>query len=179
MSSDSVSGGAVSGDPAAIAAAIPGDPAVVLIDGRSGSGKSALATSLAGALDAQLLRLDDVYPGWEGLKTASEQVAVILETGRWQRWDWASERLAERHTLDLTRPLILEGGGALTRASRARATYGIWVELDEQARKVRALARDGTAYEPHWENWAAQEQRHIDRERPDLLADLVLAGIGL
>jgi cytidylate kinase len=162
-------------------ARITGDPPIVLIDGRSGSGKTELATALAKVLDAQLhdaqlLRLDDVYPGWDGLDAASKQVAVILETGRWQRWDWALGRRAEWNTLELDQPLIVEGTGSLTLASRARATYGIWVELDEPTRKTRALARDGAMYAPHWDAWAAQEQRLFDRERPDLLADLVIDG---
>jgi dephospho-CoA kinase len=163
----------------AIAAGIIGDPSIVLIDGRSGSGKTELATALAAALGAQVLRLDDVYPGWDGLEAASKQLAVILETGRWQRWDWTSGRLAEQHTLDLSRPLIVEGSGTLTRATLAHATYAIWVELDEPTRKRRALARDGEMYEPHWDAWAVQEQRHFERDRPDLLADLVVSQHGL
>jgi uridine kinase len=155
---------------------IPGDPPIVLIDGRSGSGKTGLATALADVLGAPLLRLDDVYPGWDGLEDASGQVPVILETGRWRRWDWAAGRLAEWNTLDRGRPLIVEGSGALTRASRDRATFGIWVELDASTRKTRALARDGAMYEPRWDAWAAQEQRHFERERPDLLADVVVDG---
>ncbi|MDQ1550836.1 MAG: hypothetical protein QOD50_258, partial [Actinomycetota bacterium] len=62
----------------------------------------------------------------------------------------------------------------LSRANRALATFGVWVELDEPTRKARALARDGAAYEPHWDDWAAQEQRFVDRERPDFLADYVV-----
>ena len=54
------------------------------------------------------------------------------------------------------------------------ATLGVWVELDEQTRKARALERDGAMYEPNWDEWAAQEQRFFDRERPDLLADLIV-----
>jgi uridine kinase len=159
-----------------IAAAITGDPPIVLIDGRSGSGKTELATALADVLGAQLLRLDDVYPGWDGLEAASEQLAVILDTRRWQRWDWASGRHAEWNTLEPGGPLIVEGCGTLTRASRRRASFGIWVELDEPTRKTRALARDGALYESHWDEWAAQEKRLFDRERPDLLADLVVDG---
>jgi len=162
-----------------IAAAITGDPPIVLIDGRSGSGKTELATALADVLGAQLLRLDDIYPGWDGLEAASEQLAVILDTGRWQRWDWTSSRPADWKTLELNRPLIVEGSGALTRASRRRASYGIWVELDAPTRKIRALDRDGALYEPNWDKWAAQEQRLFDRERPDLLADLIVDGAAL
>jgi hypothetical protein len=48
------------------------------------------------------------------------------------------------------------------------------VELDAQTRKARALARDGAMYEPHWDQWAEQEQRFFDRERPDRLADVIV-----
>lgn len=157
-----------------ILAAISGPRPVILIDGRSGSGKTELATELVAALGCQLVRLDDLYPGWDGLEAASHSVSAdILLTNRWQRWDWQSGAAAEWHTLDPRRALVVEGSGALSRANRARATLGVWVELDEPTRKARALARDGEMYAPHWDAWAAQEQRFYDRERPDLLADLV------
>ncbi len=156
---------------AALGEALP----VLLIDGRSGSGKTELATALAERIDAQLVRLDDVYPGWDGLEAASKLVrSDILLQHRWQRWDWASGRLAEWHELDPAQPLVVEGSGALSHANRELATLGVWVELDEPTRKARALARDGAMYEPHWDAWAAQEQLFYDRERPDLLADLVV-----
>ena len=72
-------------------------------------------------------------------------------------------------------PAVL-GYNALSRANRALADRGIWVELDEPTRKARALARDGDAYAPHWERWAAQEQAFIDREHPRELADEVIEG---
>jgi predicted kinase len=148
---------------------------VVLIDGRSGSGKTELATALAPALGAQLVRLDDVYPGWHGLEAASDRVRTdILMSGRWRRWDWSKDEAAEWNSLDPRAPLVVEGSGALSRANRALATLGVWVELDEPTRKARALARDGAAYESHWDAWAAQEQAFFDRERPDALADLVV-----
>ena len=70
-----------------------------------------------------------------------------------------------------TRPLIIEGCGALSRANRALADVGIWVELDEATRKRRALARDGEAYAPYWDRWAAQEVAFIAREHPQSLAE--------
>ena len=156
---------------AAISAARP----VILIDGRSGSGKTELAIELAAALGAQLVRLDDVYPGWDGLEAGSESVRTdILLAHQWQRWDWALDAPAEWHKLDPGRPLVIEGSGSLSRANRELATSAVWVELDEPTRRARALARDGASYEPHWDDWAAQEQRFFDRERPDLLADHVI-----
>lgn len=159
------------------AVAMHGRP-VILIDGRSGSGKTTLARALAAAIDgAQLVRLDDFYPGWDGLDAGSDMVVGSVlhpERPAWHGWDWARDRPAGRHPLDPTRPLVIEGCGALSRAARARATLGVWVELDAETRKRRALERDGDGYAPHWERWAAQEEVFIAREQPRDLADIVI-----
>jgi uridine kinase len=149
----------------------------ILIDGRSGSGKSDLARAMtAGWPEAQLVRLDDIYPGWDGLEAGSAHVGqyVLSSRPRWQRWDWVTGRPEEWHELDADRPIIVEGCGALSRANRALADWGIWVELDDATRKQRALDRDGEAYAPHWERWAAQELSFIERENPRALADEIL-----
>ncbi|CAN5144288.1 AAA family ATPase [soil metagenome] len=147
----------------------------ILIDGRSGSGKTELATLLAARLGAQVVRLDDIYPGWDGLDAGSAAVPGILSSGRWQRWDWSTSQPAEWHTIDPDRPLIVEGVGAITRASRPLADRAVWVELDDETRKTRALARD-SYFAPHWDRWAAQEQRLLEREDPRTLADSVVDG---
>lgn len=153
----------------------PGDR--VLIDGRSGSGKTELARRLAALLhDSQLVRLDDIYRGWGGLDAASALVPRILQEHRWQRWDWVLQEPAEWHALDPARTILVEGCGALSRAAAARAQLRIWVELDAATRKQRALARDGEAYAPHWDNWALQEEAFIARENPRALADVVVFG---
>jgi gluconate kinase len=159
-------------------AAVPGR-AVVLIDGGSGAGKTSLGTRLAPALGAQLVSLDDLYPGWGGLEAGSAAVATELlrdtDPG-WRRWDWDAARVAEWHPLDPALPLVVEGCGALSRAARARATFGVWVELDAVERKRRALDRDGEVYAPHWDEWARQEAAFWAREHPWELADAVWAG---
>ena len=149
---------------------------IVLIDGGSGSGKTTLAPHLAASLGAGLVHLDDVYPGWDGLEAGSRHVRdfVLSAEPRWQRWDWITDEPAEWHELDPTLPLVVEGSGSLSRANRALATYGIWVELDAVTRKQRALARDGDAYAPHWDRWAAQEAAFAAREHPRELADHVI-----
>jgi uridine kinase len=149
----------------------------ILIDGRSGSGKSELASGLHAALPGyQLLRLDDLYPGWGGLDAASRALPEILRTGRWRRWDWVADAPGAWQELDLQRPLIVEGAGALSRASRPLADLAIWVGLDGRTRKRRALEREGEVYAEHWDRWAAQERAFIARERPRRLADLVVSG---
>lgn len=153
---------------------------MVLIDGGSGSGKSTLARALAPQLDAQLVRLDDIYPGWDGLEAGSRAVAEqILDPTApgWRRWDWAAGESAEWRPLDRDRPLVVEGSGTLSRSNRALSTLGIWVELDAVERRRRALERDGESYAPHWERWAAQERAFAERERPRALADEIVEEI--
>lgn len=155
---------------------------VVLIDGFSGAGKSTLADALVAAWpDAHLVRLENIYPGWDGLEAGSaavhDDILIPRATGRpasWRRWDWTTGSFAERHRVDSDRPLVIEGAGVLSRANHRLATVGVWVGLDEPTRRDRALARDGAAYAPHWEVWAAQERAFAAREHPRSTADLVV-----
>lgn len=159
------------------------DPAAatVLIDGRSGSGKSTLAVQLHEAwAGSVVVRLDDIYPGWDGLSWAAEHVQRSLlqpraagHTGRWRQWDWATATPSGEHKVDAGQRLILEGIGALTPATRALADLGIWVDADDTERKRRALERDGETYRPHWDRWAAQEDEFIARFQPRACADLI------
>jgi hypothetical protein len=149
---------------------------VVLIDGRSGAGKTTLARDLAPLLDAQLVSLDDVYPGWNGLERGSAAVHETVLRARdpgWRRWDWASSRPAEWHPVDPSRPIVIEGCGALTRENRALASFGMWVELPAAERRRRALERE-PGFAPHWREWAIQERAHIAGEHPRALADVVV-----
>jgi len=164
-------------------------PALVLVDGPSGSGKSTLADALVRDGDAaahlppgaQLLRLDDVYPGWDGLEAASRHLEQHVLPGmrpggrpRWRRWDWAADAPAEWHDLDPDRPVVVEGCGSLTRAAAALATHRIWVEADDDVRRARAIARDGASFAVEWERWDAQWRAHVAREDPRALADAVV-----
>lgn len=163
-------------DPAALAAELlrGAQPFVLLLDGRSGAGKTVLARELASRTGAVLVSLDDVYPGWDGLAAASAAVPGIIRTGAWRRWDWAADAPAGEARIDRSGSLIVEGCGAISRASRALADHAWWIERDDAERKARALGRDGETYAPHWERWARQEEAHLAAERPRELADRIL-----
>lgn len=160
-----------------IRGAAPGRRAVVLIDGRSGAGKTVLAEALAPRLDAQLVSLDELYPGWGGLEAGSAAVHETVLRARapgWTRWDWAATRTAEWHPVDPDRAIVVEGCGALSATNRALATFGIWLELDAAERRRRSSSRDHGRFDRYWQQWAEQEEEFIAREHPRELADLVL-----
>ena len=154
---------------------------VLLIDGRAGAGKSTLADEVAAVWpEAALVRLEDVYPGWDGLDAASAAVAteILGPPSAYRSWDWAASVPGARRAIPATGPIVVEGVGALSRASRPLAAYAVWLELDEATRRMRALARDGDTFAPHWDRWAAQEEVLRRRERPEALADEVLRPVG-
>ncbi len=163
--------------------------AVLLIDGRSGSGKTVLAERIvAGAEDpvfagAQILHLDDLYPGWDGLAAGSRAVATALSEGGYRRYIWEMVRFAEWVPLDPSLPLVVEGCGSVTRENLAAAKHwaergtvrSVWLECAEEVRRRRALDRDGEMFAPHWDRWAEQELAHYAVEHPLELVDEIVA----
>lgn len=154
---------------------------VVLIDGRSGAGKSSLARALVSRWPlrgrVQLVALDSIYPGWDGLDDGVELARELILTphargfvGVWQRWDWTTGEPAEAHAVDPSLPLIVEGAGLLTPATARLGDVRVWLESPAASRRKRALDRDGDTYRPHWDRWARQEQRHVERDDPMRLA---------
>jgi len=169
-------------------------PAVVAVDGPSGAGKTALAGRLAAELGAaglvvggvQVVHLDDLYPGWDGLEAVVPVVVrhvlrplpgnapVTVPT-----WDWQRDRPGPPRVLAELGPprpavVLVEGAGAGARAVAPHLAGLIWVEAPEPVRRARALGRDGAGYAPHWSRWARQERAHFRREDTRRRADIVL-----
>ncbi|WP_430298317.1 chorismate-binding protein [Sinomonas sp. B1-1] len=144
-------------------------PAVIAVDGRSGSGKTSLAVELAAVLRTHrtvaLVHLEDVYPGWDGLAAGIERSAAGIlaplrrgEAARWRAWDWAAGLDGEERVTEPADVVVLEGVGAGAARLRAFCDAVVWVEAEAAERKRRALERDGETYAPHWDRWAAQEE---------------------
>ncbi|MEI7890103.1 MAG: hypothetical protein WCI34_07315, partial [Actinomycetes bacterium] len=124
-----------------------GTTAVIAIDGRSGSGKSFLTDGLAEACGAQIIRLEDLYGGWDGLKNGVERAAESLNSlasGQpvsVPHFNWRTQQWDEPWRLAPTTLLIVEGCGAGASELAQWTSLLIWVEADSQTRKDRAQAR--------------------------------------
>ena len=155
------------------------EPFVIAIDGRSGAGKSSLATRLlerialeAGANAAELFRLEDLSPGWEGLESGVDEYAAILgrvlrnEDATWHAWDWTRNR-REPSSPPLgagAKGIPAPGGWApAPRPPAVRPPFRLSPPPGSNIRRYRALTRDGDLYRPYWQLWAEQEERLFAR----------------
>jgi hypothetical protein len=168
-------------DAARGAAPRAGATRVVAIDGRSGAGKTSLAAALAERLRAPVVSLEDLYGGWDGLEHGVDLlVAAVLEplaagtAARVPRYDWVAGAWAPPAVLEPPDVLIVEGVGAGARRAASFSSVLVWVEVSAPVRKQRALDRDGATFAPHWDQWAAQEDLMLARERTPDRADIVL-----
>ena len=156
---------------------------IVLIDGRSGAGKTTFANLLGGYLGAPVVHLEDFYPGWGGLEEASRMVARdVLDCCHpgWWRWDWERNARSVWENLRLgdSVHLVIEGCGAISEeALRSAAEWGmgrvvsVYIDADPEFRRARALDRDPD-FAPWWGMWVQQEEEHAARmPAPDLRAD--------
>lgn len=152
---------------------------LVCIDGPAGSGKTTLALQVADLCVAPVVRMDDLYPGWEGLFEVEPEVLGLLRplsegrAGCYRRFDWLAEEYRETHCVEPTPMLVLEGVGSGNRAWRELVTTLVWVEAPDEVRLSRGLARDGDAQREHWLRWMSDEARLFAREQTRARADLV------
>lgn len=182
-------------------------PRIIGIDGPSGSGKTTLAddvraclagsrsdtrrttpVGLAGPRSApaptgrvQVVHMDDIYPGWDGLHEAVELVTRWVleplshgEAGRFRRWDWAANTRAEEVVVTPQGWVIVEGVGSGSGPCREFLSALVWVEAGAEVRMARGIERDGESYRPHWQRWARQESELFAREETRQHADLVI-----
>jgi len=155
---------------------------VIAIDGPSGAGKTDFTAALAGQLpSAQVLHMDDLYPGWDGLEQAvadlHDRVLAPLARGEpaaYRRWSWVRGRYAGWHDVAATDLLIVEGVGAGAGPGADLESGLIWLEADREVRLRRAIDRDGELYRPHWQRWAAREEALFALDRTRSRAAVIL-----
>lgn len=158
-------------------------PHIILIDGESGAGKSTLASVMADTLGATVVRLDDVYPGWDGLVAGRNSVIASvlrpLSSGRpgtYAAWDWELNQPGWRVPVPLCDVLIVEGCGISTAETRELAAVSIWLDCPEPTRAARLLRRDGHEFDGEMPQWNEQVARHIANDDPIASATVRLNG---
>lgn len=172
---------------------------IVLIDGRTGSGKTSFASALQNRLfqkgesAPRVIHMDDLYEGWDGLQAGVDYlIRQILsplarrEGASWQEYDWAAvdpstpEKVGARNgTWREFRggtPLIIEGVGSLSRIAAEQADITIWLEADQAVRQARIAARnaEGDGDGSWFAMWTAQEADFYAREKSHEIADKVI-----
>ena len=164
---------------------------IILIDGRSNSGKSTLAAAVQniifkdGESAPRVVHMDDLYLGWNGLQAGADYLQrFILKPltdsyiAQWREFDWENpgepgfeSRNGEWREFSGGTPLIIEGCGSLNQQSAPLADIKVWLEIDQETRHQRWLEREGSA--EHWAEWAAQEEEFYAREKSAGLADQI------
>lgn len=154
---------------------------IVAIDGLSGAGKTTLAAAVGAALGAPVLHMDSIYPGWDGLAesvglltTQVLQPLARCEKAAYRIWDWHRDGWNGTAEVPVCELLVIEGCGSSVGPSGEYAAVRVWVEAPVEVRRERGLARDGAAYRPNWERWAAQEAELFGRDGTRAKADLVV-----
>lgn len=154
---------------------------MVLVDGRSGAGKSEWVAQSEEYAGFVVVSLDELYPGWDGLDAghlrAYEQVIVPWSRGERARvatWDWGRGTFGAAIEIEPEASVVIEGCGALSILTAPHATHRHWIEAELEVRKRRALERDGEMFAPYWTRWSLQEDRFYSIHRSWELADSVV-----
>jgi uridine kinase len=165
---------------------------IVGIDGRSGSGKSFLASRLSAKLAAPIIEIDDFvswdcFAGWWPRFDA--QVLTPLMAGRdanfqardWS--DWYGSSLGAWKTQPWSPVIILEGVTCTRRETIGRITYAAWVEAPAPLRLARGMARNRAqdGKEALWKRWMVEEDEFFEadgtRDRADIIVDTSAHGM--
>ncbi len=156
---------------------------LVAIDGPGGAGKSTFARRLAVAAGGAPVVHTDDFASWDEpidwWPRLLEQVVQPLVTGsaaRYQRFDWASNRLAEWITIDTSPIVVIEGVSAGRLEWRDHLALVVWIDTDRETRLRRGLERDGDDQRQQWETWMAAEDEHFAVHRTRQRADVVVDG---
>jgi hypothetical protein len=163
-------------------------PVVLAVDGRSSSGKTAMAARLQDVVaGSAVVHTDDIAWwhsrfGWDDLLIGgilAPACAGRPVSYRPPRWD----ELQRPGTIEISADcqlLIIEGVGAARRESSHMTDAAIWVQADERETERRNLVRvgqpGGSPTVQHMRDWMAEEIPFLADQRPWEHADLVACG---
>lgn len=164
---------------------------MIVIDGKSGTGKSTLAKQLAEVLDASLIKCDDFYAGgdlsyWKTLTTAEKNDRVInwrriktealvpLTSGKAASWKpFGSSKVVVSTPKSV---VILEGAYSSRKELNDFVNFKILVETPEDLRENRIREREGSGYDEEWHAlWKPAMDYYFEVTQPRSSFDLVIS----
>ena len=165
-----------------------GRPALLAVDGRSGSGKTtAVARIVARVPGAAVVHTDDIawYHAmfdWSDLMAAGVLAPVRRgEPVAFRPPPWDERERPGAVVVPAACPLVVVEGVGIGRRDLAEYFDAlIWVQTDRVVATARGLARDAETVRPEpvafWDEWEAAERPFLAAERPWERADVVVAG---
>jgi hypothetical protein len=172
-----------------VRALLPADKlALVLIDGRSGGGKSSFAGRLSQLLDSALVHSDDIAWHHDPIHWADILVDGVIAP--WRRGDaihfrppgWVVQDRPGAVEAPPHPVLIVEGVGAGRSCLAAGAELVVWVQSDRSKARRRGIARDvGLGRSPKeaeffWDEWMRAEEPFLANDQPWTRASFVVNG---
>lgn len=162
--------------------------ALILVDGRSGAGKSTFAGRLVRLLDGALVHTDDISWHHDAIDWAHLLVDEVITPWRrgeavsYQPPGWVSQGRPGAVEV-LPRPLlVVEGVGAGRAELAAGADLVVWVQSDRDTARRRGLTRDvelgrsPEEAEAFWDEWMLAEEPFLAADRPWSRASLIVNG---
>lgn len=171
-----------------VRALVTAERALVLVDGRSGAGKTTFAARLVRLLDGSLVHTDDL--SWNHHPTDWATLLVDEIITPWRRGDaesfrppgWLTHDRPGSIDVEPGRVLVVEGVGAGRAELAALADVVIWVQSDADIARRRGIARDveyGRSVEEaeaFWDEWMGAEEPFLAADRPWTRASLIVNG---
>jgi hypothetical protein len=161
-----------------------GRPRVLAVDGRSGAGKTTVASRLAASVPGGIvLHTDDVawnHAFFDWAELIRDGVLAPLRRGepvayRPPAWDGHGRDGAITVPADCAL-VVVEGVGIGRRELADHVDALLWVQTDTDTGRRRVLARDGADAADFWADWQAAEDPFQAEQRPWERAGVVVAG---
>ena len=185
-----------------------GDPLVVAIDGRSGSGKSTIAAAVAPKVGGTVVPTDDFFAAdipsaewdartppqraadaidWRRLRAKAVEPLRAGEPARWRGFDFeagarpdGTYAMQAEFSVRPPAPVIILDGAYSARPELADLVdLAVLVEAPAAVRQERLAAREEAHFLEEWyARWNDAEEYYFTQVRPPTAFDLVLTGAG-
>lgn len=167
----------------------PGLNHLILVDGRSGSGKSTFARRLASLLEGQVVHTDDIAWNYDIIDWDGALVQGVLEPWRagqdvsYKPPGWVKMGREGAVEVSASPVLIVEGVSSGRKSLAELADLVVWVQSDNEQARIRGIERDMQVERPDpveaarfWDEWMTTETPFLNEERSWEHAQLIING---